>query len=243
MNEWNGRGVPSIPIGATVRLRFRNGSEGTHTYGRGFLSPDWTHNDSPGDIVAYEVVDPRKEFLPLPVADHEFKRPVLTFPNRPVVPTTDAVFDGNSDANGEGKQTNPKDLVGSKKVPLSTLPFRVLWRVGLAMLEGMCKYGRHNYRAAGVRGSVYFDSTMRHLGSWWEGENDDPDSGFHHIDKAIAGLMVLRDSMLAGSWTDDRPPSMREDFKVLDKEASRIVDAHKDKKVRHFTIADTKGIS
>ena len=55
------------------------------------------------------------------------------------------------------KLSNPKDMVGSRKVPLSTLPFRVLWRVGLAMLEGALKYGRHNYRAVGVRASVYFD--------------------------------------------------------------------------------------
>lgn len=145
--------------------------------------------------------------------------------------------DGN-DALGAGKQTNPKDLVGSRKVPLSTLPWRVLWRVGLAMLEGMCKYGRHNYRAAGVRASVYFDSTMRHMGSWWEGEDLDPDSKFHHIDKTIAGLLVLRDSMLHGNFTDDRPPATREDMKLLDAEAARIVDQHADKKPHHFTIGD-----
>lgn len=146
---------------------------------------------------------------------------------------------GNGDAGGDGKQSNPKDLVGSRKTPLSTLPFRVLWRVGLAMLEGMCKYGRHNYRIAGVRASVYFDGLQRHIGAWWEGEDIDPDSGFHHIDKAIADLMVLRDSMLMGNWCDDRPPSSREDFVRLHAEAARIVEQHKDKKPRHFTIADT----
>jgi hypothetical protein len=138
------------------------------------------------------------------------------------------------------KETNPKDLVGSKKAPLSTLPFRVLWRVGLAMLEGMCKYGRHNYRAAGARASVYFDGAQRHLGGWWEGEDIDPDSGFNHIDKLIANLMVLRDSMLQGNWIDDRPPRAREDFPALHAEAARIVELHKDKSPRHYTIADTE---
>ena len=137
------------------------------------------------------------------------------------------------------KDTNPKDLVGSRKAPLSTLPFRVLWRVGLAMLEGMCKYGRHNYRAAGVRASVYFDGAMRHIGAWWEGEDIDPDSGFNHIDKLIADLMVLRDSMLQGNWVDDRPPPGSEDFAELHKEAARIVDMHADKKPKHYTIADS----
>ena len=142
-------------------------------------------------------------------------------------------------AGDQGKQSNPKDLVGSKKAPLSTLPFRVLWRVGLAMLEGMVKYGRHNYRAVGVRASVYFDGAMRHLGAWWEGEDIDPDSGFNHIDKLIADLMVLRDSMLGGNWEDDRPPRRLEDFPSLHAEAKRIVEQHADKKPHHFTIRDS----
>lgn len=137
-----------------------------------------------------------------------------------------------------GKQSNPKDLVGSKKAPLSTLPWRVLWRIGLAMLEGALKYGRHNYRAVGVRASVYFDGTQRHLGAWWEGEDVDPDSGFSHIDKAIASLLVLRDSMLGGNWEDDRPPRASEDFAHLHAEAARITTQHADKHPHHFTIKD-----
>lgn len=105
------------------------------------------------------------------------------------------------------KPTNPKDAIGSTKTPFSTLSMRVIAEVGVAMLEGACKYGRHNYREAGVRASVYFDAvTARHLSAWWEGEDVDPDSGLSHVTKAIAGLMVLRDSMLAGNWIDDRPP-------------------------------------
>lgn len=74
------------------------------------------------------------------------------------------------------------------------------------MLEGARKYGRHNYREVGVVGSVYYDATIRHLMSWWEGEDLDPDSGLSHITKAIASLTVLRDSMIKGNWVDDRPP-------------------------------------
>lgn len=106
----------------------------------------------------------------------------------------------------EKKATNPKDAVGIGKVPRSTTSARVFAEVGLAMLEGALKYGRHNYRIAGVRASVYYDAVDRHLGAWWEGQDLDPASGLSHITKAIAGLMVLRDSMLQGNWTDDRPP-------------------------------------
>lgn len=105
------------------------------------------------------------------------------------------------------KDTNPKDAVGITKAPVSTISGQVLGEVGLAMLEGALKYGRHNYRTAGVRASVYFDATvLRHLFAWWEGQDIDPDSGLSHVTKAIAGLCVLRDSMLQGNWVDDRPP-------------------------------------
>lgn len=104
------------------------------------------------------------------------------------------------------KDTNPKDAIGIAKVPRSTTSARVFAEVGLAMLEGALKYGRHNYRVAGVRASVYYDAVDRHLSAWWEGQDIDPVSGLSHVTKAIAGLMVLRDSMLQGNWNDDRPP-------------------------------------
>lgn len=104
------------------------------------------------------------------------------------------------------KASNPKDAVGSKKVGLSRVSMPVLFELDAAMFEGAMKYGRHNYRAIGVRYSVYFDATMRHLAAWWEGQDIDPDSGLHHVTKAIAGLMVVRDAMLQGKVEDDRPP-------------------------------------
>lgn len=105
------------------------------------------------------------------------------------------------------KDTNPKDAIGIKKPPLSVVPVPVLYEVAIGLLEGACKYRRHNYRVAGVRASVYFDATMRHLNAWWEGEDIDPHSGVHHISKAIASLFVLRDAMIHGKLAnDDRPP-------------------------------------
>lgn len=137
------------------------------------------------------------------------------------------------------KPTNPKDAVGVRKLPFSVLPWRVLHRVALAMLEGACKYGRHNYRPAGVRASVYFDAVVaRHLSDWWEGVDIDPDSNLHHIDKAIAGLMVLRDSILHGNFVDDRPPAGKLDFAELNRQASEIIDRHADKTPHHYTIGD-----
>lgn len=127
----------------------------------------------------------------------------------------------------ELKPSNPKDSVGIKKVPLSTVPAEVLMEVGLAMLEGSLKYGRHNYREAGVRASVYYDALQRHIMSWWEGQDKDPDSNLSHITKAIACLVVLRDSMIKGNWTDDRPPQVDPNFVAeLNRLAGELIDKY-----------------
>ena len=122
---------------------------------------------------------------------------------------------------------------------MSTVPANVLAEVGVAMLEGASKYGRHNYRVAGVRASVYYDGTMRHLMSWWEGEDIDPDSGLSHITKAITSLVVLRDAMMQSMCTDDRPPSSVDFYNKLNTTAALILDKYADKSPEHYTIVDT----
>jgi len=104
------------------------------------------------------------------------------------------------------KQSDPKEAVGVARAPVSTVPAPVIAEVGVAMMEGARKYGRHNYRVTGARASVYYDAALRHLMAWWEGEDLDPDSGLPHIAKAIAGLTVLRDCERLGQMVDDRPP-------------------------------------
>ena len=129
------------------------------------------------------------------------------------------------------KDTNPKDAVGVRKAPVSTVPGTVIAELGLAMLEGARKYGRHNYRIAGVRASVYRDAVWRHMNKWWEGEDIDPDSGLSHITKAIASLTVLRDAMILENWVDDRPPTVDSKFwETLDKKAADIIEKYPDAK-------------
>lgn len=105
------------------------------------------------------------------------------------------------------KDTNPKAAFGDAKPPTSTIPQPVMYELGLAMLEGALKYGRHNYRIAGVRMSTYYDACRRHLDAWWEGEDIDPESGLPHLIKAMACLAVIRDAQMLDKVTDDRPPS------------------------------------
>lgn len=131
------------------------------------------------------------------------------------------------DPDGGFKDTNPKDAVGTAKAPFSTVPAQVIAEVGLAMLEGSLKYGRHNFRSVGVRGSVYYDAALRHLTAWWEGQDFDPDSDLPHIVKAIACLAVLRDSQTQGNWVDDRPPKTPGDWvKDLNNKAAALLEKY-----------------
>lgn len=111
---------------------------------------------------------------------------------------------------------NPKDLFGVTKVPRSTVSAPVIAELGVAMLEGALKYGRHNYRHVPILASVYYDALNRHMDAWWEGEDIDPDSGISHVTKAIATLVVLRDSMIRGKLSDDRPVGTVGFLSVLD---------------------------
>lgn len=141
------------------------------------------------------------------------------------ISTTEEVLSGKATGRGEDfpalkgeemlhkkltvKDTNPKDAVGTKKSPMSVVPMGVMMEVGVGMLEGARKYGRHNYRVAGVRASVYVDATMRHLMKFWDfGLDIDKDSGLSEVTKAITSLVVLRDAMMTGKWVDDRPPPL-----------------------------------
>jgi Domain of unknown function (DUF5664) len=135
------------------------------------------------------------------------------------------------------KPTNPKDAFGIKKASLSCVPSPVLMEVGIGMLEGAGKYGRHNYRIYGVRASVYYDAALRHLMSWWEGEDIDADSGLSHVTKAICSLVVLRDAMIQGKFNDDRPPVSRAWLADLNAKAEALFEKYPDP-VKPYTEAD-----
>ena len=129
---------------------------------------------------------------------------------------------------GNWKPSNPKDLMGIRKVSLCCISGPALYEVALGMQEGGMKYGRHNYRSEGVAFSTYMDAAMRHMFECWEGEDIDPESGVHHVSKAISTLLVLRDALLNDKCTDDRPirPKNVSWLKDLNVKASALVDKY-----------------
>ena len=102
------------------------------------------------------------------------------------------------------KPTNPKDAIGSDKLPLHLWPETATALGCLAFLDGALKYGRSNWREAGVRASIYYDAGRRHFNRWFEGEDIDPDSGLPHIAHLLACVAIIADAGAAGKLIDDR---------------------------------------
>ncbi|WP_277593623.1 dATP/dGTP diphosphohydrolase domain-containing protein [Pseudomonas chlororaphis] len=137
------------------------------------------------------------------------------------------------------KPTNPKDLIGSGKLPLHLWPVTATALGSLGLLDGMLKYGRSNFRAIGVRASIYYDAASRHLNAWFEGEAVDPDSGLPHLAHALACLAIIVDAEAAGKLNDDRmhPGGYRELINSLTPHVARLKAIHADKSPQHYTIA------
>lgn len=140
----------------------------------------------------------------------------------------------------ETKPSNPKDLIGSGKLPVHLWPTTATALGSLGLLDGMLKYGRSNFRAVGVRASIYFDAANRHLNAWFEGENEDPDSGLPHLAHALACLAIIVDAEAAGKLTDDRmhPGGYRKLLTDLTPHVARLKALHADKAPQHYTISE-----
>lgn len=105
------------------------------------------------------------------------------------------------------KPTNPKDAIGSGKLPLHLVPSIATAGESLALMWGAWKYGRANWRDAGVRYTIYTDAVERHLGKLKEGQDWDSESGLHHLWHIRACTAILIDADAAGMLTDDRVKS------------------------------------
>lgn len=141
------------------------------------------------------------------------------------------------------KPSNPKDLIGSGKLPLHLWPTTATAMGSVALLEGALKYGRTNWRNAGVRASIYVDACKRHLDAWFEGEEVAPDSGVPHLANALACLAIIVDAQAAGKLNDDRAfngAGYRGLIESLTPHVARLKLLHADKDPKHFTIEDCK---
>ena len=134
---------------------------------------------------------------------------------------------------------NPKDIVGSDKLPLHLWPTTATAMGCIALLNGALKYGRSNWRAVGVRASIYTDACQRHLAAWFEGEECD-EEGVPHLSAALACLAILVDAQAAGKLHDDRqfPGGHRKLLDSLTPHVKRLKSLHADKSPKHWSLHD-----
>lgn len=140
----------------------------------------------------------------------------------------------------ETKDTNPKDAVGARKLPVGLVPSTGVNLAALAFLEGAMKYGRYNWRVAGVRTSIYYDAAMRHLEKYWNGEECDWETGVPHLASALACIMIIADAKVCKKLTDDRPPFADVNAQIHDLEgvANGVRNRFADRTPRQWTIED-----
>ena len=140
------------------------------------------------------------------------------------------------------KATNPKDAAAFDKAPLHLVPASFKAYTAMALAEGAMKYGSWNWRAAGVRASVYVSALQRHLDKWFNGEEFDPETGVPHLANACACLAVLIDSKTQQNMTDDRPPRQHGLPGLVNDETPRVVaklrEVFGDRNPKHFSIND-----
>lgn len=106
------------------------------------------------------------------------------------------------------KPANPKGRAAASRLDLSLFPQSALIYGALGMTEGDLKYGGYNFRVGGILASVYVAAALRHLVKWYNGEEADVVSRVPHLASCLSCLAILVDGQVAGSLTDDRPPSI-----------------------------------
>lgn len=128
----------------------------------------------------------------------------------------------SGDGKPNTKPSNPKDVIGSKKLSTSLVPTAVVRYAALSFLEGASKYGRFNWRVTGVRLCIYIDALERHTMKLKEGEWQDPVTGVPHLASIIACSGIILDANECGMLTDDRSPVSPAAIDMLDNRAPEL---------------------
>lgn len=140
------------------------------------------------------------------------------------------------------KPSNPKDVIGSDKIPFHLWPEVASAMGALGLLDGALKYGRGNFREFGVRYTIYLDALRRHSNALAEGEDNDPDSQLHHLCHVLACAAILADAIANDTLTDDRNYNPRGGYRsMLNKltaHVSRLKAHHAHRHPKHWTIQD-----
>lgn len=90
------------------------------------------------------------------------------------------------------------------KLRWGLLPFDALTGIIKVLEFGATKYGDRNWEE-GMDWDRPFNATIRHLTAWYEGENDDEETGHSHLWHAGCCILFLIAYELRGVGHDNRP--------------------------------------
>jgi hypothetical protein len=100
------------------------------------------------------------------------------------------------------------------KPDLSLIPSVAEEAMARAMMYGTNKYGRYNY-CNGHEAGKLIASAKRHLSAWYNGEENDKESGVSHLGHAMCNIAMLLRQIELGTMKDDRySPEKAEPTKV-----------------------------
>jgi len=112
-----------------------------------------------------------------------------------------AAGDIASNKKGSGARAN------RGKPSLSLVPLHLFAGAARIFMAGTLKYAEWNW-AKGMKWSIPMDCLLRHLFKFWYfGEDNDPETGEHHLDYVICNLVMLRHYLTAYPEGDNRPPT------------------------------------
>jgi hypothetical protein len=86
---------------------------------------------------------------------------------------------------------------------MGLIPQDSLRDVAAVMTHGAGRYGAHNW-AGGIKYSRLYDAALRHIGSFIQGEDLDPDTGISHIAHACCCCLMLLAMTKRKPELDDR---------------------------------------
>jgi hypothetical protein len=140
------------------------------------------------------------------------------------------------------KATNPKDAIAGKKLPLDLVPATLEAFAALGFLEGALKYGKFNWRKAGVKFSVYIGALKRHTKKLEDGEWRDAKTRVPHLASILACAGIALDAYACGKLKDDRAPAVNTSALIdsLEAAVAHLKEVFKDHNPHQFTIEDSE---
>lgn len=79
----------------------------------------------------------------------------------------------------------------SGKFRFSLLPWNAVKEVIDVLEFGAKKYAADNWKYVDDHRDRYFNATIRHVTAWYDGEKNDPETGFNHLAHAVCCLLFL----------------------------------------------------